>query len=130
MRAFLLSEKLINRCCGIFAWYTKAVSEVLQTNIFFFITAVAAVVVAVVLVVALVYVVRILRDVQHISQIIRQESDTFHEDIAALRASVREEGMKFKHFLTFIAALFSVGGRQGRERRRTHTSNKKEEHGE
>ena len=102
----------------------------LQTNIFFFITAVAVVVVGVALTVALVYVVRILRDVQHISEIIRKESDTFRDDVAVLRASVKEEGMKFKHFLTFVAALFSMGGRQGRKRQKTHTSNKKEEHGE
>ncbi len=112
------------------ACYSEDVNEVLKTNIFFVITAVAVVVVASVLVVALLYVVRILRDVKRISETVREESEYLSEDIATLRASVREEGVKFKHVIRFIAALFSTRERKGRARRKqTHTSNKEGTHG-
>lgn len=100
-------------------------NDVLKSDIFFFITAIAVIVVGAVLVIALVYIIRILRDVKEVSGHVKEESENLKYDIAQLRSSVREEGVKWKHMLSMIGALFSGGSEKGRTRRAKHTNSNK-----
>jgi Skp family chaperone for outer membrane proteins len=76
--------------------------QILKANIFFFITSVAVMVLSVIAAVFLIYIIRILRDVKDISGRIRSESAMLAEDIAALRANVRNKGMKLRHIIGLI----------------------------
>ena len=107
--------------------------EVLQTNVFFFITGVAVVAVTAFLVWALYHFVRVLRSVRAISEIIEEELYILREDVAEARSFIRSEGVKFRHVLGFISALFMLGEKmKGRVRTSTKRSRRttKEEHHE
>lgn len=61
-------------------------TEILQANLFFFITAIAFVVFTVFLCVALYYVIKILRTVGNITKRIEEGSETIAEDVKHLRS--------------------------------------------
>lgn len=65
-------------------------SEVLQANLFFFITAMAVVVFTVFLCVAMYLVIRILRSVRNITERIEEGSETIAEDMKQLRTYVAQ----------------------------------------
>lgn len=52
----------------------------------------------------------------------KDESENLKLDIASLRASVREEGLKWKHFFSVIGALFSGDSEKGRTRKTRNTN--------
>mgnify|MGYP001570392016 CR=1 FL=1 len=94
-------------------------SDVLQTNIFFFITAIAAVCTVAVAVFALYRLARFLKGMERISQVIEEELYILRDDVADARSFVRNEGIKFKHVLGFMSILFTSGNKmKGRERNR------------
>lgn len=64
--------------------------EVLQANIFFFITSVAVVVFTILVCVAIYYVIRILRTVGKIVERVDSGSETIAEDISQLRSYIAE----------------------------------------
>ncbi|GEM_PF-464660 len=93
-------------------------SEVLQSNVFFFITAIAAVCVAGAVILALYHFVRLLRILRSISEVVEQELYTLRGDIADARSFVKEESIKFKHALGFLSVLFTLGEKvRGRTRK-------------
>lgn len=63
--------------------------EILKANIFFFITSVAVILLSIGIIIAVLYLVRILRDVKHISEIARTQSDLIADDIRDLRTNMR-----------------------------------------
>ncbi len=65
-------------------------TEILQANIFFFITGVAVVVFTIFLCVAMYYVIKILRSVGNITERIDEGSETIAEDIKSLRGYIAE----------------------------------------
>lgn len=65
-------------------------TEVLQANIFFFITSIAVVVFTVLVCVAVYYVIRILRTVGKIVERVDLGSETIAEDISQLRSYIAE----------------------------------------
>jgi len=65
-------------------------SEVLQANIFFFITSVAVIVFSLLVCVALYYVIKILRTVRNIVERIDSSSEAVAEDISQLRNYITE----------------------------------------
>jgi hypothetical protein len=65
-------------------------TEVLQANVFFFITAMAVVVFTVFLCVAMYFVIRILRSVRNITERIDEGSETIADDVKQLRQYVVE----------------------------------------
>ena len=81
-------------------------SEVLQANIFFFITSVAVIIVTILVGVALFYVVSILRNVRDISDKIKRGSDVLTQDLSEFRATVKAEGVKAKNIFNFFAERF------------------------
>jgi len=101
-------------------------SEVLQANIFFFITSVAVVVVTILIGVALFYVVMILRNVRDISNKVKRGSEVLGQDLSDFRAAVKQEGTKAKNIVDFF-----VGRLKTKAKRRTRkTQTKKEEKSE
>ncbi len=90
-------------------------SEVLQANIFFFITAFAIVVATLFVCVALYYVIRILRVVDRIATRIDERSSVLADDLAHLRAYIAQGGLV--RTLSGFAARF-----MRRPRRRSESS--------
>ena len=76
-------------------------SEFAKMDIFFVVTTIAVIVVAVMLAIALYYIVRILRHVEHVSEIVSDEGDRMREDIAQMRSSIKREGFKISHLASF-----------------------------
>jgi membrane protein implicated in regulation of membrane protease activity len=77
----------------------------MKMDIFFFITSVTVFLLAVLAIIALVYVIKILRNVEHVSERVAEESDNIKGDIATLRSNVREQGLKMKHFAEFFGTI-------------------------
>ncbi|GMQ95101.1 MAG: hypothetical protein BMS9Abin13_211 [Patescibacteria group bacterium] len=81
-------------------------NDIIQMDIFFFITSIAIIVLTIFFVTALVYVIRILKNVRDISNVVKKESDFLSQDFAELRANVRKEGAKVKHFTSFAHDVY------------------------
>ncbi len=86
-------------------------TEVLQANIFFFITSVAVVVFTVLVCVAVYYVIRILRTVDKIVERIDSGSETIAEDISQLRSYIAEGSL-----ISQIVGLFVKTKKRSRRR--------------
>jgi hypothetical protein len=83
-------------------------SEVLQTNIFFFITSVAVVLFTLLLCIAVYQIIRILRIVRGIIERIDAGSETIAEDLAAAREYFKE-GTFFSHLMSVILGARGFG---------------------
>ena len=81
-------------------------NEFLKMDIFFVVTTVAVAIVSILLVVVLVRVLTILKNIQDISELVEEEGNKIREDIARVRASVTEEGIRAKHILRFLGVGF------------------------
>jgi uncharacterized protein YoxC len=77
----------------------------MKADIFFFVTTIAVIAVTICLIYAAYYLIRILRNVDAISEEVKNESQLVREDIQDLRANIREEGMKVKHFTQFFSGI-------------------------
>ena len=95
-------------------------SEVLQANIFFMITAIAVVVVTILAAVALYHIIRILRAVRDIVERVREGSEVIAEDVANMR-----DGIVTGRF--FSAVMSRATEAAGFGRRRTPRPKKKRE---
>lgn len=84
--------------------------EFLKMDIFFVVTTIAVVVMTVLGTLVLIRVLRILKNVEDISLMVEEEGQKFREDIARVRSSVREEGLRAKHLFD----LLSFGGKKRR----------------
>lgn len=78
----------------------------IHADIFFFITAISVIMLTVGLIVVTVYVIRILKNVDHISEKVKEESDHVIEDIGMLRREVKQEGFKMGYAFRFFRKLF------------------------
>lgn len=87
-------------------------TETLQANLFFFITAMAVVIFTIFLCVAMYYVIRILRSVGKITERIDEGSETIAEDIKQLRSYIAEGSL-----ISQIVGLFMRSGRARRKPR-------------
>lgn len=65
-------------------------SEILMTNIFFTITAIASVVLTIVLVIVLIYVIKLVKKINGIADVVGDETVKIVSDIDDVRDSVRE----------------------------------------
>lgn len=95
---------------------TPGMNEFLKMDIFFMVTTAAVVVVTVLLVFILIRVLRILKNIEDISELVEEEGQKIREDIARVRESVREEGVRAKHFLSFLGM---GGGKKKRAKKST-----------
>ncbi len=96
----------------------------LQMNIFFFVTTVAVVILAILGAFALYFVVRILRNVDRLSEAAVEESTLIRGDISELRANVKKEGAKLKHFAEFGRKF---AGRFGQKAKKESKGDRKSE---
>jgi uncharacterized protein YoxC len=88
-------------------------SEVLQANIFFMITAIAVVVVTIMVAVALYYVIRILRAVRDIAERVREGSEVIAEDVATVREGI-VSGRFFSDVMRRASAMTGFGAKRAR----------------
>jgi len=86
-------------------------TEILQANLFFFITSVAVVVFTVFLCVALYYVIIILRTVGNITKRIEEGSETIAEDVKHLRSYLAQGSL-----ISQVIGLF-VKSKRGRHKK-------------
>jgi MFS superfamily sulfate permease-like transporter len=98
-------------------------SEVLQANIFFFITSVAVVFVTVLIGVALFYLVSILRNIRDISERVKRGSEVLGRDFSDLRGAVKREGAKTGQIISVITSFFASRTKR-RSSRRTKAKQK------
>lgn len=82
-------------------------SDVLQANIFFFITAVSVVVVSGFVVVLLYYCVGIARDVRAVAAKVRKASDELEQDFEVLRMQVKTEGVKLRGIIDLLIGFLT-----------------------
>lgn len=65
-------------------------SDILMTNIFFMITAVASIVITIVLVIALIYLIKLIKKITEISHAVETETLKVISDVEEVRTTVRE----------------------------------------
>ncbi|PIR82180.1 hypothetical protein COU20_03405 [Candidatus Kaiserbacteria bacterium CG10_big_fil_rev_8_21_14_0_10_59_10] len=94
------------------------VEDFLKMDIFFVVTTLVVAVLGLFAAIALYYVVRILRNVEHISHNVAEESDNLRADIAQLRERVRAEGFRLKHVAAFVRSLFGRAARVAKKKRK------------
>ena len=80
-------------------------TDLAKSDAFFFITTIAVILVTIVVIIVAVYLIKILRDVKHISDKAKTETDLIAEDINELRTNVRRQGVKVRFFTNFINKL-------------------------
>ncbi len=80
-------------------------NEFLKMDIFFVVTTVVVVLLGVFLLVAMYYIIRILKNVNHVSQNVSEESDHIKVDVNILRAKIRNEGMRLQHLLDLFGGM-------------------------
>jgi hypothetical protein len=86
-------------------------SEFLKMDYFFVISTVGFVILGILLIVALVYIIMLLRSLNHIAQIVEDETDAIKDDIDDARASIKREGI---NFFTSIGSLLGFARRSGK----------------
>lgn len=97
-------------------------SSLLQADIFFFITTIAVIVLLIVAVVIGYFVFKLVRHAEYIARKIRDESDHISDDIAYLRANIKE---KVTHANFGLGGMFRmVSGLFGRNQSKTKESRK------
>jgi hypothetical protein len=77
-------------------------TEVVHADIFFFITAIVVLVVGVGAAIIACYVILILRDVRAMVRKVRKASDEIEEDFEALRATIKNEGMRVRSIVELL----------------------------
>ena len=85
----------------------------LQTNIFFFITAVSVLLLTIFIVVALYYIIRILHNMEKISKRAEEETEHVAQGVHELHSSIRSGGKIFLLIANIIRIL--SGGRRGKK---------------
>lgn len=86
--------------------------EFLKMDIFFMVTTLFVAVLTVFLALVFIRVLRILKNIEDISALAHEEGQKIRDDIAGVRAKVKEEGLRAKHMLDFL----SLGKRPRRKR--------------
>jgi len=81
--------------------------SIVKSEIFFFITSIAVIVLSVGAAVVLVYAIRVLRDVDHVAKLVRDESDLIAKDVSQLRESAEKEGVKISRLARLFRKYFN-----------------------
>jgi len=101
-------------------WYTYCMSEVLQANIFFFITSVAVILFTLLLCIALYHVVKILKSIRRVMEKVEAGSEVIAEDLSNIRDYFKEGG-----FISQLLGLFmGMGGGTSRKKKKTKQAKK------
>jgi len=106
-------------------------SEVLQANVFFFITSIAVVVFSVLVCIAVYYVIKILKTIRRITDRIDEGTETIAEDVSHVREFFTS-GSMFSHILGILVNMSGYGpGRRNtpHRTRRSRTTKKDKDSG-
>ena len=82
-------------------------SNLVQSDIFFFITGMSVIMLTAIFAIILVYVAYVMRNLKQILDTAKRETDLIAEDINQLRTNVKEEGMKVKSFIGFVESIIN-----------------------
>lgn len=93
-------------------------SEVLQANIFFFITSVSVVLVTILLVAVLFYVLGILRNVKEVTDRIKEGSRMLAQDFSQAREAIKREGKKTTNIISFFLDRFEPKKRRASRKKK------------
>ncbi len=96
----------------------------IHADIFFFVSTIALVTIAAAIVVALVFLIGILKNLRDITDKGKAEWGEILADIQKLRASLRDEGVKWKHVVDLVRTFFV---RDAVKKTKAKTTNKTEE---
>ena len=86
---------VLGRSAYYVVYLSHNMQDLIQADIFFFVSSAGFVVLAALAAAALVYLIRILRDVKDLSSIAKREGESISRDIADLRANLRKEGLRW-----------------------------------
>lgn len=100
--------------------------EVLQTNIFFFITAASVIILTIFLSIVLFHVIKITKCIRRISERIEEGSELLMDDIQYVRDVVGGTSTMLTSLLGVKAAMRKERGETGKKRKRTKLSIKDE----
>ncbi len=81
-------------------------ADIVQADIFFFITTIAVIVVGIGLVIFLYYAITITQDIRFIVKKVRKLSDEFEKDFVDMRAQIKSEGLRIGTIFNFISRFF------------------------
>lgn len=81
-------------------------NNILQADIFFFVTTLTVIVIAVLIVVAIFYVIAILRDIHKISKAVRTEGTKILHDVDSFRSYAKENKLWLRPILLFLIEIF------------------------
>ncbi|MEX0931809.1 MAG: hypothetical protein WDZ88_03615 [Candidatus Paceibacterota bacterium] len=84
-------------------------TDLMQADIFFFITSILVAVVGICLLIILFYVIRIIRRIDHIAGAVKEEGDALLYDIKLAHAKMKSEGIKMRHLLSLVVAVVRRG---------------------
>ncbi len=88
-----------------------------HADIFFIVTTAFVGIISIGAAIATYFIIGILRDLKHLTGVLKEESERINGDLARLHATVREEGNKFKAIFDFLIAF----GQQRRDRKSSRT---------
>lgn len=91
-------------------------NDFLKMDIFFFMTTLVVTFLGIFGVVALYYVIRILKNIEHLSNIAIEEANEIRDDIAEVRAKVRDEGLRFRGVLDFFSGMLTRPPKRSRRK--------------
>jgi hypothetical protein len=94
----------------------------IEMDIFFFITTIVVIAIGVLFVVILLRIWRILGHVEEISKDVSAESALMRDDIADLRSSIREHGLKMSYLKVFLS--HALKRFSGKPRKAAHHADK------
>lgn len=86
--------------------------DILKMDIFFFVTTLVVLVLGVLAGMVLYRLWKILKNVEHISGQVAQESEIIRQDIASLRSDIKEGKGKLMSTLSFFSKLSDTGNRK------------------
>ncbi len=109
--------------------YNRDVEQILETNIFFYITSVAVVVVAVLVCIALYYIIGILQNVRDVTDRIRRGSEQLAEDASEFREQIIQTTTPIRDVAAFVGRRtgWFEGGKKKRAKRKSTKKPKTEE---
>ena len=77
----------------------------LKMDIFFAVTTVAVIVVSIVLTLVLLRVLSILKKIDDVTALVREEGEQLREDFAGVRERVQMEGLRIGHLFGFLSGM-------------------------
>jgi len=86
--------------------------DLIQADIFFFITSAAVIILSIGLLAIFIYVLLILKDAKKVSKKVKNETELVVDDLDEMRREMKKEGRKIKPIWNFFSKIFKKTGRK------------------